>query len=532
MADIKIPDSAYFYAGAAPDLKIRHDGTNSAIRNDTGTLTINNYANANMILATNNTTAVTINNAQNVGIGDTDPSEAKLSISSVLSGDTGLLVDQDQNRYGIEVDHEGSSYAAVKIASTVTSGAVIDCTSIDALTTGSIANFNTASTALATTAASGLVSITSTGDTDTNVNNLLFIKNDHADSSETTGLYVLQDSTTWAAQIKSTHATNGRGLYISAGDDNNVPAFRVADKDDNDKFTIQGSGNVGIGTTSPTNTLDVRGKMYMESSDPGIELLDTSTGPYNPIILKALRAGGDRAVQNGEDLGIIYAQGYDSGAYRDFAQIRFAADAVVSSGDAPGRIEFWTTPDSSTTIAERLRIDSSGDVTVSTGNLVIGTSGKGIDFTAEAASTESGTDRSSSVLDDYEEGTWTAVVSDGTNAMTLNGTYDTGYYTKIGNVVTISGYFVTTSAGSASGDLRIYGLPFACSGNPAAYTGTAFAYGAALNITAGHTIGGYVELGQTYISLQVWDAATGVTAMQASEWSADGQCMINITYRV
>ena len=65
MADIKIPDSAYFYAGAAPDLKIRHDGTNSAIRNDTGTFTINNYASASMILATANTTAVTIDNSQN-----------------------------------------------------------------------------------------------------------------------------------------------------------------------------------------------------------------------------------------------------------------------------------------------------------------------------------------------------------------------------------------------------------------------------------------------------------------------------------
>jgi len=73
MADIKIPDSAYFYAGAAPDLKIRHDGTNSAIRNDTGTLTINNYANANMILATNNTTAVTIDNEGLVGIGTSNP---------------------------------------------------------------------------------------------------------------------------------------------------------------------------------------------------------------------------------------------------------------------------------------------------------------------------------------------------------------------------------------------------------------------------------------------------------------------------
>ena len=87
MADIKIPDSAYFYAGAAPDLKIRHDGTNSAIRNDTGTLTINNYANANMILATNNTTAVTIDNSQNTTFaGDITLASAKDINLVVASG--------------------------------------------------------------------------------------------------------------------------------------------------------------------------------------------------------------------------------------------------------------------------------------------------------------------------------------------------------------------------------------------------------------------------------------------------------------
>ena len=64
MANINIPDSALFQAGAGPDLKITHDGSNSTISNATGTLTINNIANANMILGTNNTTAVTIGNDQ------------------------------------------------------------------------------------------------------------------------------------------------------------------------------------------------------------------------------------------------------------------------------------------------------------------------------------------------------------------------------------------------------------------------------------------------------------------------------------
>ena len=47
----------------------------------------------------------------------------------------------------------------------------------------------------------------------------------------------------------------------------------------------------------------------------------------------------------------------------------------------------------------------SGDVTLSNGNLVIGTSGKGIDFSATPGT---GT---SELLTDYEEGDWTPAVS-------------------------------------------------------------------------------------------------------------------------
>lgn len=67
-------------------------------------------------------------------------------------------------------------------------------------------------------------------------------------------------------------------------------------------------------------------------------------------------------------------------------------------------------------------------------------------------------------LDDYEEGTWTPTyVTSATQFTSV--TYDTstaGTYTKIGNKVFISGILKTdaVSKGSASGNIRIGGLPF------------------------------------------------------------------------
>ena len=61
----------------------------------------------------------------------------------------------------------------------------------------------------------------------------------------------------------------------------------------------------------------------------------------------------------------------------------------------------------------RTQIDSNGNFTVSSGNLVIGTAGKGIDFSATSDATHtavtSGAQPStdSEVLTDYEHGTWT-----------------------------------------------------------------------------------------------------------------------------
>lgn len=63
-------------------------------------------------------------------------------------------------------------------------------------------------------------------------------------------------------------------------------------------------------------------------------------------------------------------------------------------------------------------------------------------------------------LDDYEEGTWTPDLQFGEAKAGITYGTQAGYYTKIGNIVTVSGKIVLTSKGTSTGRARIYGLPF------------------------------------------------------------------------
>ena len=107
---------------------------------------------------------------------------------------------------------------------------------------------------------------------------------------------------------------------------------------------------------------------------------------------------------------------------------------------------------------DRLTITNAGNVKVNTGNLVIGTSGKGIDFSADG----NAAGMTSEVLDDYEEGTWTPGIAFGDASVGV--TYHsqtTGYYTKVGRAVTVHCYVALTNKGTSTGSITITGLPFA-----------------------------------------------------------------------
>ena len=98
-----------------------------------------------------------------------------------------------------------------------------------------------------------------------------------------------------------------------------------------------------------------------------------------------------------------------------------------------------------------------GNATLSTGNLVIGTSGKGIDFSI----TSHPAGMTSELLADYEEGTWTPVLQFDANTQTI--TVNLATYVKIGKSVTIN-MQITWAAKVSSGRVFITGLPFAKEG--------------------------------------------------------------------
>jgi hypothetical protein len=141
------------------------------------------------------------------------------------------------------------------------------------------------------------------------------------------------------------------------------------------------------------------------------------------------------------------------------------------TGPTAGTTRIATVPDANFTIARTDAAQSfTGDQTLSTGNLVVGTSGKGIDFSATPGT---GT---SELFADYEEGTWTPTFQPATGAFTTI-TYSSGRngsYTKIGNQVTVRFFLRTTAitVGTAAGALSVGGLPFTVGSN---FNGTGIA---------------------------------------------------------
>ncbi len=104
-----------------------------------------------------------------------------------------------------------------------------------------------------------------------------------------------------------------------------------------------------------------------------------------------------------------------------------------------------------------------GNQTIIDGNLVIGTAGNGIDFSADP----SAAGMTSELLDDYEEGTWTPAGG----AITLAAA--SGRYTKIGDTVHcfFEIVFPTTSDTNV---VNITGLPF--SAGTSSRNGAAFGF--------------------------------------------------------
>ena len=305
----------------------------------------------------------------------------------------------------------------------------------------------------------------------------------------------------------------GSGSYLSIGDGGA------------EHLRIDASGNVGIGT-SPDNTLHL---LYSDSQTYNTDIrnaglqIENNDGTDNTYAQIHLRVGNAdaylRAIREGSNLTSL-AFLTDNGGSSSNAGEAMRIDssgrlgigttsmssalnvyhatnnemAKFESGDEYVHIVF---KDSTTTNepymgaqgnnlrfitggAERLRVQSGGDVNITDGDLVIGTSGHGIDFSANSHASG----MSSETLDSYEEGTWTPTLKSGDNTIS----YDTGSstrfsYTKIGNTCHI--WFTLdnrTTSGTIGDGFAVEGLPFTSVGGRQS-NGTGVWYGSGFRLS-------------------------------------------------
>jgi hypothetical protein len=100
------------------------------------------------------------------------------------------------------------------------------------------------------------------------------------------------------------------------------------------------------------------------------------------------------------------------------------------------------------------RAVSATELTLTTGNLIV-SNGQGIDF---SATPNTGT---SELFNDYEEGTWTVQWFDAATAGNQSASTTTGYYTKVGRIVTINfAQGNISTVGMTAANTLFYTLPF------------------------------------------------------------------------
>jgi len=138
-----------------------------------------------------------------------------------------------------------------------------------------------------------------------------------------------------------------------------------------------GAGHDFIVATSPSHSGGPTEKMRVTSA--GIVLVNADAVADSNNLLEVHQTWGgriglarnDTSTAAGNNLGQINFYGNDAnGTYQASAKIEANADLDHDTGDKPGRLQFYTTPDGSTTPTERLRITSTGAISLNNGELV------------------------------------------------------------------------------------------------------------------------------------------------------------------
>jgi hypothetical protein len=109
---------------------------------------------------------------------------------------------------------------------------------------------------------------------------------------------------------------------------------------------------------------------------------------------------------------------------------------------------------------------------------------------------------SANLLDDYEEGTFTADIEGTTTAGSVSYISRFARYTKIGNQVTLQIWFNVSAGHTGTGDVKITGLPFTSSNDNGRHATAPIYYGYNMAKTADHVLFAHIEYNTDYIRLR------------------------------
>ena len=297
------------------------------------------------------------------------------------------------------------------------------------------------------------------------------------------------------------------------------------------RMTLDNGGNVGINQVSPTHKLHVTGDIKLQNSQvhlsDGYGLLWGTTGFNGNAATDSLRfdtAGGARInVDSSGNVGIGVTDAdvrldVSSGENKlDIFRITQRLSGAAAFGlqigldPSPGDPVFCRVVNDTATEAFRVQ-RSSGLVAFS----------NGVSF-SPAETTAANT------LDDYEEGTFTPVLTGTTSASGV--AYDTqaGTYTKVGNRVAFNLAIDLSSKGTIVGFLKITGLPFTNGTSTSVQTAAGFS-----RVAMGDPYKGighvYGSSNYMYLFLQSQDSDTGDSQMSTSHITANTIMMFSGNY--
>ena len=297
--------------------------------------------------------------------------------------------------------------------------------------------------------------------------------------------------------VRGGGGTGGFGFKVEA---NNGEDIFYTDNLSYNVISNPVAGKFGIGITNPTESA----KLQVQAAIPSFFIADSQADSptYGGSIFYRNRTGANQGngiafqLNNASNIGAEY--GYIGGLIE-----------TNTAGSQNGSIIF--APASSGNREVRMSITSNGYARLATG---------GIQFNGDTAA--------ANALDDYEEGNWTPDIVFGSWSFGAR----SGFYTKIGNLVTANLLIVWSANSSPSGDSFRITLPFTAFGSGNFRAPASIGYTSGVNFNTSRQLVAHVDMGQNYVSFQQLVSAGSPTGLTTSEISNTGEIQISVTYQV